>query len=279
MNQNTLRFRTYDPIESPKNAWVQSVVLLAKSKERKAARAFLVEGEHAVTEALQCKWPVDVIITTERWLNTHAQAAAKLPRTIEIQLVTESVLQKLSTTDAPDGIMAIARMTSKLSRPSDMRLAIACDRLQDPGNLGTLIRSAISVDCDGVYLSDDSVDMYNPKVIRSTAGQWFRKPPVATNIKDLVDKSRKSGVQVLAAAAEGASFWSVDLTKPTLFLLGNEGAGLPDDLLKSADQTISIPMANGVESLNVAMSGTLLLYEAYRQRSTRVPGDGPMRST
>lgn len=269
MSLANMRLRSPEPISSPKNAWVQSVSLLAKSKERKASRAFLVEGEHAVLEAVQCKWPLDVIITTEKWINSHISAAQKLPRTIEIQLVSEAVLQKLATTEAPDGIMAIARMTSKLCRTADMKLAIACDRLQDPGNLGTLIRSAISVNCDGIFLSEDSVDMYNPKVIRSTAGQWFRKPPLTTSILDLVQKSREASIQVLAAASGGESYWSVDLTKPTLFLLGNEGAGLPDSLIQAADKTIAIPMANGVESLNVAMSGTLLLYEAFRQREAR----------
>ena len=152
--------------------------------------------------------------------------------------------------------------------PRELSLAIAVESVQDPGNLGALIRIAAAAGIGPIILSPDSVDPFNPKVLRSTAGQWFRGPPVVVDILSLLRSQRKKNVQILAASANGKSFWECDLTVPTIFLLGNEGAGLSSELRAEATDVIAIPMAEGVESLNVAVTGALLIFEAQRQRKT-----------
>ncbi len=257
-----------ETITSLRNPSVQALVRLQRSKERIAQRRFLIEGEHALLESLAANWPLEGCIATERWVESHSKTLREALTRVSMQLVSEEVLRKIASTESPDGVVAIGRIESTRNKTSSLpSLGLAFDRIQDPGNAGTLIRSAIACNADGVYLGEGSVDPFNSKVIRSTAGQWFRKPPIEVSLREWIAQCRKGGVQVLAAEADGKSFWEMDFTQPTLFLLGNEGSGISEELRASIDETVSVPMANKVESLNVAMTGTLLLYEAFRQRS------------
>ena len=129
-----------------------------------------------------------------------------------------------------------------------------------------MVRAAAASSADGVYLGEGSVDPYNDKLLRSTAGLWFHRRPQQVDLSEWIGHCRDSGVQVLGASAEGQAFWTFDLQKPTLFVLGNEGSGLSSKIRQRIDHFVSVPMNAQVESLNVAMTGTLLLYEAMRQR-------------
>jgi TrmH family RNA methyltransferase len=147
-------------------------------------------------------------------------------------------------------------------------MGLALETVQDPGNLGTIIRSAAAAGTDRVWLSQDSVDLDNPKVLRSSAGQWFRLPvTVSPDLKDVVYQCQAQGIQVVATVPDATvSYWEIDLQRPTLILLGNEAAGLSADLVSLADQQVTIPLCSGVESLNVAIAAALMVYEAQRQR-------------
>jgi TrmH family RNA methyltransferase len=140
--------------------------------------------------------------------------------------------------------------------------------MQDPGNLGTIIRTCAAAGAERLWLSTDSVDLDNPKVLRSSAGQWFRLPmQVSPSLPDLVAQCQTQGIQVVATVPSATlSYWDVDLRCPTLLLLGNEAAGLTDELIQKADQQVTIPLSPGVESLNVAIAAALILYEAKRQK-------------
>ena len=141
------------------------------------------------------------------------------------------------------------------------------ETLQDPGNLGTIMRTAAAVGSDGLWLSSDSVDLGHPKVLRASAGQWFRQPMATIDIAEKAKELKEKGVQVVATTATAdTDYWQLDLTKPTVFIMGNEGAGLSDELMKCASVSVKIPVMPAVESLNVAISTALLLYEAKRQR-------------
>jgi TrmH family RNA methyltransferase len=131
-----------------------------------------------------------------------------------------------------------------------------------------MIRTAAAAGVDRLWLSKDSVDLDNPKVLRSSAGQWFRLPvTVSADLKEVVDQCQAQGIQVVATVpAATVSYWDIDLRRPTLILLGNEAAGLSADLVASADQRVQIPLMPGVESLNLAIAAALMLYEARRQR-------------
>lgn len=151
-----------------------------------------------------------------------------------------------------------------------MQLGVALETLQDPGNLGTVIRTAAAVGADRLWLSDDSVDLDNPKVLRASAGQWFRLPmTVSGSLPTDLKALQAQGMQIVATLPTAQlTYWQVDFTQPTIVLLGNEGAGLSAALVEIADVAVKIPLAAGVESLNVGIAAALILYEARRQQAS-----------
>lgn len=232
---------------------------------------FLVEGTHAIEEALACNWPLDCIICTQRWLDAQHRQVHGFQKTC--YCVPDSWLAQAVTTESPDGVAAIACAPNLSIQSSDFKsvlrglsLAIVTDGVQDPGNVGTLLRSVVAASADGLFLSEDSVHPLHPKLIRSTAGQWFRKPPRRVVIGDFLEAAKSLGIQVLVASAGSQTLWKTDLRRPTLLVVGSEGAGVRTSVASMASGSVSIPMAQGVESLNVAIAGTLVLYESKRQR-------------
>ncbi|MBU6174290.1 MAG: RNA methyltransferase [Planctomycetes bacterium] len=253
------------PINSSNNAWVQSVVKLHRSAERRKSKQFLVEGTNLVGEAINSKWPLESIGATPSWLDIHRDIIEKCAKACSIRCVEDRVLRSMATTVSPDGVIAIARMQDPLP-PAIPTLGILVDALQDPGNLGTLIRSVVATGADGIFLGEGTVDAFHPKVLRSTAGQWFKSPPRDVDLIPWIETCLARGVRIMATRATGKPYWDCDLRQPTLLVLGNEGSGISPAVLEKASDIVSIPMQSGVESLNVAMTGTLLLYEAIRQR-------------
>ncbi len=261
-------------LTSPKNPWIRQLRQLHRSKGRREQGLFLVEGSHLIAEALQVGWPLQALCYTPDWAQRYPYLLANLPKTLRQQPVSPEVMAALCTTESPEGAVAVAASRQIPSPPlAAVRLGLVLQTLQDPGNLGSLIRVVAATGADGLWLSTDSVDPQNPKVLRASAGQWFRCPPqVLPDLPAWIQVCRRQGIRILAAtlSQSGNCYWDQDLTQPTLFLLGNEGAGLSESLIQQADGQVWIPMAAGVESLNVAMTGGLLLYEALRQR--RVQG-------
>jgi TrmH family RNA methyltransferase len=260
-------------LTSPKNPWIQQLRQLQQAKGRREQQAFLVEGTHLIEEALATGWPLQAVCYTGAWLERHGGLIQQFSPEIRQQPISAAVLKSLTTTETPDGVVGVA---SRQSHPAlDLarcHLLLAVETLQDPGNLGALIRTAAATHTDALWISPDSVDPDHPKVLRASAGQWFRLPPQVRDLPQLLQACREQQIQVLATVGapvrerEVRSFWEQDLTQPTLILLGNEGRGLSSTLIQAADDLITIPMAAGVESLNVAITGALLLYEARRQR-------------
>jgi TrmH family RNA methyltransferase len=174
----------------------------------------------------------------------------------------------MATTVNPDGIVAIAQREAQPRQIPCTGLVLALETVQDPGNLGTMIRTAAAAGASGLWLSEDSVDLDNPKVLRASAGQWFRlNMAVSEDLKTTVRQSQQAGMQVIATLPNAdLTYWQVDWRKPSLILLGNEGAGLSADLAALADIQVKIPLSPGVESLNVGITAALMLYEAQRQK-------------
>jgi TrmH family RNA methyltransferase len=191
--------------------------------------------------------------------------------------VSEAILAAIATTVTPDGVVAIAPRQLPRSPASTLSLGLMLETLQDPGNLGTIIRTAAAAGVEGLWLTADSVDVDHPKVLRASAGQWFRLP-IGITAEPLahIQACRASGMQIVATLPDASNrYWDVDLVVPTLFLLGNEGAGLSPSWVEQADVVVQIPLAAGVESLNVAIATALLVYEAQRQRAAAPPGSAP----
>jgi RNA methyltransferase, TrmH family len=255
-------------LTSTQNPLVKQIRRLHSAKERQLEQLFLLEGTHLIQEACATGYPLQTLCATPDWQATHPQLWQNAPAE-RLELVTDKVLAAMATTVNPDGVIAIAprlRLNSPLI-PGNLVLAI--ERLQDPGNLGTIMRTAAAAGVDGLWVSGDSVALDHPKVLRASAGQWFRLAmATSNNLITVVENYQQQGVQVVATDMTAAEdYWQVDFTLPTLILLGNEGGGLSPALLATADRVVRVPMQPGVESLNVSITAALILYEAKRQQS------------
>lgn len=260
-------------IESLNNPHLKKLKRLQKVDRHQ--RDFLIEGTHLVSEAVATQWPIQSVFYTDQWADRNRKLIGQIPASTEQYTVDAQWLKHAVTTQQPDGIVAIGYLKSDFgpeglskltSDKSHWSLTIATDGVQDPGNAGTLLRSVVALGGNRLFLSPDSVSPIHPKFLRSTAGQWFRSPPGVSEIADLANHAKQMGVQVVVADMGGDSIDKLDLLKPTLFVLGTEGRGVSKRTRELADHVCGISMANGVESLNVAIAGTILLYEASRQR-------------
>lgn len=264
-----LEFDMDTSIQSVKNPRIIAAAKLKQTSERKKSGLFLIEGTHAIQEVLATQWPIDSVFMTEPWHQQHCELATFLSKTATCFLVPNEVLCKVAHSETPDGVIAIGKEGALINKASPMQinLAIALEQVQDPGNLGASIRSSVASGADGVFLGEGCVDPTSPKVLRASVGQWFRQPPRRVSLPTWIKNCQLSGVKVYGAAAHGTCYWDLDFRGPTIFVLGNEGAGLSQETLGMVDGVVAVPMQPGVESLNVAMTATLLLYEARRQRS------------
>jgi RNA methyltransferase, TrmH family len=256
-------------LTSTQNPLIKQIKKLQSAKERREAQLFLVEGTHLIQEACAVNYPLATLCHTADWQTRHPELwSIAVGICDRVESVSDEVMKAIATTVNPDGVLAIAPRLALTEPVIPADLTIALSTIQDPGNLGTMIRTATAAGANGLWVSQDSVDLDNPKVLRASAGQWFRLAMgVSDNLHELVTNYKQQGVQIVSTSSHTeTSYWDVDLRSPTLILLGNEGAGLSPELAALADIRVKIPMAAAVESLNVATAAALILYEARRQR-------------
>jgi TrmH family RNA methyltransferase len=262
-------------LTSTQNPLVKEIKKLQKAKGRREQQLFLLEGTHLLEEACAVDYPLVTVCYTPDWQERQPQLWQNVVQKCQrAEVVSPEVLKAIATTVQPDGVVATAKrlLTPESDSPQGVPLltsvGLALETVQDPGNLGTIIRTAAAAGAERLWLSTDSVDLDNPKVLRSSAGQWFRLPmTVSPDLKDVVCQCQAQGIQVVATVPEVTfSYGDIDLHCPTLIVLGNEAAGLRADLKSLADRQVKIPLIPGVESLNVAIAAALMLYEAQRQR-------------
>ncbi len=245
-----------------------------KPASRKEDRVFIVEGIKMIRELpeerLLCLVASSGFMKENRFrvsdLEKHCNREKK-----EFLVVSDQEYARLSDTKSPQGILAVLRAydyTEKEILEKKNGLFVFLENLQDPGNLGTIMRSAEASGADGIILNENSVDPYNPKVIRATMGSFFRmKFAVSPDLTETVRNFRKTGGAVYAAHLMGEkSYDSVSYTGRSAVLIGNESKGLSRQISEEAGDLIRIPMAGKVESLNAAMAATIILFEAMRQR-------------
>ncbi|MBE9060543.1 RNA methyltransferase [cf. Phormidesmis sp. LEGE 11477] len=262
-------------LTSLQNQTVKQLRKLQQPKERKKQAVLLLEGTNLVEAACDVRYPLQTLCFTEAWRSRYQTLSEQaIALSSQVELVSPEVLSAIASTVTPDGVVAIAPRRNvweaESGRPKDsVSLGVVLETLQDPGNLGTIIRTAAGAGSDGLWLSHDSVDLSHPKVLRASVGQWFRMPMATVNAVKQAKTLREQGLQVVATAATAElNYWQLDLRQPTVFLMGNEGAGLSPEIMASASVSVKIPVMPTVESLNVAVSTALLLYEAKRQRAS-----------
>jgi RNA methyltransferase, TrmH family len=260
-------------ITSPHNKRVAAAARLKKRALREKDRRFLVEGVQAVAEAFSSGADVrEVFATPESEERLDPVISLAQEAGVPVHTVSPEVMAHLTSTVTPQGVMAVAGFVDvPLTTVVEASVGIipVLVEVRDPGNAGTILRSADASGSDAVVFTRSSVDVYNPKTVRATAGSLFHVPVVRdVDVTDAIDRLRERGFAVLATTASGdEEVQDVDLSGPTAVLFGNEARGLSSEVLRLADRSVRVPIQGRAESLNLAAAATLILFEAARQRS------------
>jgi TrmH family RNA methyltransferase len=269
-----------EPITSRRNPLVQQLRELHHASGRLERQRLLLEGTHLLEEALRLGLTPDLLLATPLWLERHAALFEALPSATRWRQASPEALQAAASTRHPDGVIASLPWTLPAPPlpPKTPAFVLLLDTIQDPGNMGTLLRTALAAGVEQVWLGDGA-DPWQPKVLRASSGASLALPIVrslASELPERIERLRAAGTTVVGTAARGgAPYWSHDWQRPTLLMLGNEGAGLSPELRAMADGLLTLPHSAAVESLNVAVAAAPLLLERERQRlGAGVPGGG-----
>ncbi len=256
-------------ITSSANGKVKQVMnLIKKAKARNESGLFVAEGLRIFKEIPREQ--IDSIFVSESFLKEEERK--HLIGGMEYEVLTDEVFQVMSDTKTPQGILALVKQHAytpeDLTRVPGPAFLMILENIQDPGNLGTIIRAGEGAGITGVLMNSTTADIYNPKVIRSTMGSVFRVPFAYTdNLTDSILQLKKKGIKLYAAHLNGRNnYEKEDYTVDTGFLIGNEANGLTEDTARLADAYIKIPMMGSVESLNAAVAASVLMFETARQR-------------
>jgi TrmH family RNA methyltransferase len=265
-------------ITSRRNPLVQRLRRLHEPRGRREQGLLLLEGAHLLQEALRLGLTPADLLVTDAWAAAHGDLLERLPPGCRPQPVGPDVLEAVATTRHPDGVVltvpAPPNPEAMSAPPVAGGLVLALDTIQDPGNLGTLMRTALAAGVAALWLADGA-DPHQPKVLRASAGAALALPLWRTSRATLaahLASTRAAGVQLVATQpphSGAVPYWSLDWCRPTVLLLGSEGAGLAPELLALAGQRVTIPHDPTVESLNVAVAAAPMLLERRRQQACR----------
>ena len=247
-------------LTSLKNPKVQSWRSLKDRKGRKETGCFLVEGRKMVEEALRSAFPVEAVLVDEGRL-----AELSLPANVPVYALPEHVLAAVCDTKTPQGLAAVVRMTGSDSLGSRL---VALDGVQDPGNVGTIIRTADAAGLDGVLLSAQCADAFSPKVLRATMGSVFRMGiRVTEDLPGELTRLTQEGFSVLSSQLAGTPFYEREpVGERFCLVIGSEGNGVTPEVQQVATHRVKLPMRGGAESLNAAVAAGIMMYELMRGR-------------
>ena len=265
-------------LDNPRSPRVRAVAKLAKRSARAETGLFLLEGPQAVSEALlfRPELVVELYATPTALERYQDIAQTAVEAGVDVEFVTEHVLEAMADTVTPQGFVAVCRQfptSIKDIFAEGPKLIAVLEEVRDPGNAGTIIRAADSAGADAVILSGRTVDLYNPKVVRSTTGSLFHVPvAVGADLADVIGRAHSAGLEVLAADIKGEDLLTARqeglLARPTAWVFGNEAHGLDDALLELVDRVVTVPISGRAESMNLATAASVCLYEsAFAQRS------------
>ena len=257
-------------ITSNQNSKIKLVrALLGRSKERREAGAFIAEGVRLVEEAVKANWICRFALYDETLSERGmVQVESLKVRGVDVEEVSASVMKSISETETPQGILAVLELTN-LPIPQPANFILIPDQVRDPGNLGTLLRSAAASDVQAVLLPPETTDAFAPKVLRSGMGAHFRLPIHSLGWDEIEKVIKSEGLNVLVADMNGQSCWETDLRQPVALIIGSEADGASESARKLANGNISIPMSGETESLNAGVAGSILMFEVLRQRTQK----------
>ena len=265
-------------LDNPRSPRVRAVAKLAKRGARSETGLFLVEGPQSVREVLSFDpgLVVDLFVTPTALERHEAIGALAEAEGVEVEFVTEQVLEAMADTVTPQGFVAVCRQFPTAVKDiftDGPKLIAVLEEVRDPGNAGTIIRAADAAGADAVIFTGRSVDLYNPKVVRSTTGSLFHLPvAVDATLSDVLSRASAAGLVSLAADIKGDDLLSIRreglLERPTAWVFGNEARGMSDEHLTQVDRVVSLPIYGQAESLNLATAASVCLYEsAFAHRS------------
>ena len=255
-------------IKSKDNALVKEIKKLKSKKHRQKEEMFLVEGFRFVKEAILSSYKIQYIFISEDAILSFNKFGieANLDKDTKVYLTSEKIIKELTSTKNPQGIVAVVKNNKNLLTDRD-GFYMLVDKVQDPGNLGTIIRTANAAGALGVIITEDTVDVYNEKTLRATMGSIFKIPIIEDKDFSYIKALKGKGFRIVATSLETEeSFYSLNLKEKVILCVGNEGNGISKDIYDISDVVVKIPMPGDVESLNVAVASAVMMFEAVRQK-------------
>ncbi len=259
-------------IEGKHNALVKELRTAFAHGELTGDGYCAIEGTRIIEEAIRSGLKFRAVFFRASAENKAERLLPQIAAYVEALLLPDKLFASAVTTDTPQGVAALVKVKmvslEEILKRSSQGPVVAIAGVQDPGNLGTILRSAEAFGASGVLLGEGTVNPFNSKVVRASAGSLFRLPIAQTKLAGALDELRAAGLRLLATSShQGTPLPDLDLSGPLALFIGNEGAGLPHQLLDAMDETVVIPHAAHVESLNAGVAASILLYEAAKQRS------------
>lgn len=264
------------PVASRQNALVKDLRKAFTQGEPTAEGSIAIEGVRIIEEAIRSGLRFHAVFFSESGQRHAARLLPQISSHTEALLLPDDVFSSAVNTESPQGVAALVKLKPSkledlLEPGSGQPLIVAVAGIQDPGNLGTIIRSAEAFAARGVLLGENTVSYSNPKVVRASAGSVFREPLIAVKLAQAIALVKQRGFRVVASSPhKGRPLQEVDLTGALAVLVGNEGAGLAPEILAEAGELVTIPHSSRVESLNAGIAASILLYEVARQRGEKI---------
>ncbi|HHD2751941.1 TPA: TrmH family RNA methyltransferase [Clostridium perfringens] len=251
-------------IESKNNNLFKEIKKLKEKKHRIKSNKYLIEGLRFVEEAIKSKVSIDSIIFTEVFKEKNPEFFLNINEDIKLIQMNDALLKQLCSTENPQGVIGVINMQNKELKSGE--LVVLVDKVQDPGNMGTIIRTAHAAGAAGIVMTKGTVDIYNDKTLRSTMGSIFYIPVVEDDSLEYVKSLKEDGYRLVVSSLQGKNnFFEENLQGKIMIAVGNEGNGVSDEVYEIADIKVKIPMPGEAESLNVAVATSIMIYEKIRQ--------------
>lgn len=260
-------------IESRENQLIKDIKKLKDRKYRSEKSEFLVEGFRACIEAAESNFEVPIMLVSansmEKWNKFNMES--RIQKNTKVYTISENIFRTICSTENPQGIIAVVKIEMKeIDLEGERGFYVLADKVQDPGNMGTIIRSAHAAAALGVIVTKGTVDVYNDKTIRSTMGSIFHMPVIEDMDLKKVQELKKKGFKLLVSSLDtDYNFYDVNMKENMIISVGNEGSGISNEIMSLADIKVKIPMPGGAESLNAAVAASIMIFEGVRQRKTQ----------
>lgn len=257
-------------IKSKENSIIKDIKKLQEKKYRNIHNKFIVEGFRFVSEALESDFDVAYVVITETIEEKFEKLGLnkKVKGNTKVIKVSEAILKNICSTDNPQGIAAVVS-NKKINIDYGEGFYILADRVQDPGNMGTIIRTANAAGAKGIIVTKGTVDIYNSKTLRSTMGSIFKIPIILDEDLGYIKKLKEQDFKIVVSSLDTENnFYDIDLTGKIIIAVGNEGSGISEEIYSISDRRVKIPMPGNAESLNVGIAAGIMMFEAVRQKNS-----------